>query len=87
MHSLLLVKHTLLCMLEATLPSHFVPSLGACLQMVSLGSGVCQPVTGLETGNTFSFPVLILWKRLSKFSHALCDMVTRKRGHMPGDPP
>lgn len=32
--------------------------------MVSLGSGVCQPVTGLDTGNTFSFPVLILWKRL-----------------------
>lgn len=55
--------------------------------MVSLGSGACQPVTGLDTENSFSFPDPILWKIMfPSFSHALCDMGTRKRATCQGNP-
>lgn len=64
-----------------------VPSLGACLQMGSIGLGECPPVTGLDTENSFSFPAPILWAiTFPSFSHALFDMGSRKEATCRRDP-
>ena len=87
MHLLLLVKHYFVC-LKAALPVNSVPSLGARLQVVSLSSGVCQPVTSLDTQISFSLPDLTLWKIMfPSLSPALCDMGTRKRATCQRPPP
>lgn len=87
MHSVLLIKHTLLRMLGSNPPSHFCSFFRG---MFTNGVPWFRSVPASYWsghGKCILFPCPDpLEKTVSKFSHALCDMDTRKWGTCQGDP-